>query len=291
MTVTQLPTATTQNPTRPNPRVKPQRTSQPAPSNRVVGDVLRSEWTRLRTVRSTYWTLLGAAIAMVGLSAIVCSVEVAQFDKLTAADKATFNPVTFSLVGGGLGQLGIGVLGVLIITNEYASGMIRTTFAATPQRLTVLAAKATVFGIVTFFVTTLSAFGAFFVGQAILSRKDLGFSIGAPGAVRSVVGAGLYLSVLGLLALGLGTLIRKTAGAIAALFGVLFIVPVIVSLLPSSINGMQKYLPSNAGQEIMFGSGQHSSDVLSPWVGFGVFCLWAIVILGVASVVLVKRDA
>ena len=86
-------------------------------------------------------------------------------------------------------------------------------------------------------------------------------------------------------------MIRKTAGAIAALFGVLFIVPVIVSLLPSSTNGIQKYLPSNAGQEIMFGSGQHSSNVLSPWVGFGVFCLWATVILGVASVVLVKRDA
>jgi ABC-2 type transport system permease protein len=286
MTVTQLPTATRSHPSR-----NAQHRSGSASSKRIIGDVLRSEWTRLRTVRSTYWTLVGAAVAMIGLSAIVCSVEIAQFDKLTVADKATFNPVTFSLVGGGLGQLGIGVLGVLIITNEYASGMIRTTFAATPQRLTVLAAKATVFGIVTFFVTTLSAFGAFFVGQAILSRKDFGVSIGAPGAVRSVVGAGLYLAVLGLLALGLGTLIRKTAGAIAALFGVLFIVPVIVSLLPSSINGMQKYLPSNAGQEIMFGSGQHSSDVLSPWVGFGVFCLWAIVILGVASVVLVKRDA
>jgi ABC-2 type transport system permease protein len=106
-----------------------------------------------------------------------------------------------------------------------------------------------------------------------------------------VVGAGLYLCVLGLLALGLGTLIRKTAGATAALFGVLFIVPVIVSLLPSPISGIQKYLPSNAGQEIMFGSGQNSSDVLSPWVGFSVFCLWALVILAIASVVLVKRDA
>jgi ABC-2 type transport system permease protein len=256
-----------------------------------MGDVLRSEWTRLRTVRSTYWTLLGAAVFIVGLAAIVCSVEVAQFDKLTARDKAAFNPVTFSLVGAGLGQLAVGVLGVLIITNEYASGMIRTTFASTPQRSTVLVAKSAVFGAVTFVVTTLASFGAFFVGQAILSRKNLGVTIGEPGALRSVVGSGLFLAVLGLFALGLGTILRKTAGAIAALFGVLFILPVIVSLLPSSMDGIQKYLPSNAGQEIIFGSGQSSSDVLSPWVGFAVFCLYAIVTLTIAATLLVRRDA
>lgn len=255
------------------------------------GDALRSEWTRLRTVRSTYWTLLGAAAAMIGLAAIVCSVYVARFDQLTAGDRATFDPVTFSLVGAGLAQLAVGVLGVLIITNEYASGMIRTTFAATPQRITVLAAKATVFTVVTFVVTTVAAFGAFFIGQAILSRQDLGVAISSPGALRSVVGTGLYLGVMGLLSLGLGTLIRKTAGAIAALFAILFVVPVIVSLLPSSINGIQKFLPSNAGQEIVFGSGQSTADVLSPWVGFSVFCLYAIVTLTVAGVTLIRRDA
>jgi ABC-2 type transport system permease protein len=257
----------------------------------IVGDVLRSEWTRLRTVRSTYWTLVSAAAAMVGLSAIVCSAYIAQFDKLSASDKAKFNPVTFSLSGGGLAQLAVGVLGVLIITNEYSSGMIRTTFAVTPQRITVLAAKAMVFFVVTFVVTTLAAFAAFFVGQAILSSEQFGVDIGAPGALRSVVGTGLYLGVLGLLALGLGTLSRKTAGGIAALVGILFILPVVVSLLPDSINGIQKYLPSNAGQEIVYGSGQSSSDVLSPWAGFSVFCLYATVTLGVAAVVLARRDA
>jgi ABC-2 type transport system permease protein len=273
------------------PVPKWQRPPHRVSTRRLMGDVLRSEWTRLRTVRSTYWTLLGAAVFIVGLAAIVCSVEVAQFDKLTAGDKAAFNPVTFSLVGAGLGQLAVGVLGVLIITNEYASGMIRTTFASTPQRTTVLVAKAAVFGTVTFVVTTLASFGAFFVGQAILSRKNLGVTIGEPGALRSVVGSGLFLAVLGLFALGLGTILRKTAGAIAALFGVLFILPVIVSLLPSSMDGIQKYLPSNAGQEIIFGSGQSSSDVLSPWVGFAVFCLYAIVTLTIAATLLVRRDA
>ncbi len=274
-----------------DPATVRQREPHPASTSSVVVDVLRSEWTRLRTVRSTYWTLLGAAVTMVGLAAVISSVEIAQFDKLPAAEKATFNPVTISLAGAGLAQLAIGVLGVLIITNEYASGMIRTTFSATPQRITVLAAKAAVFAFVTFIVTTFAAFAAFFVGQAILSGKNLGISVGAPGAVRSIVGTGLYLSVLGLLALGLGTLLRKTAGAIAALFAILLIVPVIVSLLPSSVNGIQKYLPSNAGQEIVFGSGQSTGDVLSPWVGFGVFCLYALATLAIAAAVLVRRDA
>ncbi len=287
MTLSEFPTAAV--PTRPVTK-RPLQT-RPLSTSRIIGDVLRSEWTRLRTVRSTYWTLLGAAVTMVGLAAVICSVVIAQFDKLTAAEKATFNPVTNSLAGAGLAQLAVGVLGVLIITNEYASGMIRTTFSATPQRVTVLAAKAAVFAFVTFIVTTLAAFAAFFVGQAILSGKNLGISVGAPGAVRSIVGTGLYLSVLGLLALGLGTLLRKTAGAIAALFAILLIVPVIVGLLPSSVNGIQKYLPSNAGQEIVFGSGQSTGDVLSPWVGFSVFCLYALVTLAIAGAVLVRRDA
>jgi ABC-2 type transport system permease protein len=287
MSVTDLPTPA--SPTGPVPIAA--RAPYPVSTKSIVGDVMRSEWTRLRTVRSTYWTLLGAAVAMVGLAAVACSVYVAQFDKLTARDQATFNPVTYSLVGAGLAQLAVGVLGVLVITNEYASGMIRTTFAATPQRSAVLGAKAAVFGAVTFIITTVAAFVAFFVGQAILSGKHLGVSISAPGALRSIIGTGLYLGVLGLLALGLGTLLRKTAGAIAALFGILYIAPVIVSLLPSSINGIRKYLPSNAGQEIVFGSGQRTPDVLSPWIGFGVFCLYAIVILSIAVAALVRRDA
>ena len=286
MSLTHLPptpTPPTATATRRTPTIPP-----PGP---ILPDVVRSEWTRLRTVRSTYWTLLGAATAMVGLAAIVCSVYVARFDTLTARDRVTFDPVTFSLVGAGLAQLAVGVLGVLIITNEYASSMIRSTLAATPQRLTVLLAKAVVFATVTFVVTTIAAFAAFFVGQAILSGKHLGVSISSPGALRSVVGTGLYLSVLGLLALGLGTILRKTAGAIAGLFGILFILPVIVSLLPSSMNGIQKYLPSNAGQELVFGSGQNTTDVLAPWTGFGVFCLYAALVLAIAGAALVRRDA
>ena len=262
------------------------------PAGRIGPDVLASEWTKIRSVRSTYWTLLAAAATTIGLSAIVCAVFVAQYAHLTPQDKADFDPASFSLIGGILAQLAIAVLGVLVITGEYGSGMIRTTFAAVPQRLAVLAAKATVFTAVILTVTTSACFAAFFIGQGILSTKGIGIGIGDPGALRTVVGTGLYLAVLGLLALGLGTLIRKTAGAITAMVGMIFVLPVLSQLLPSSMDGVQRYLPTNAGQAIINGgAGNHGTTSLSPWVGLGVFCLYAIAALAVAAVTVVRRDA
>ena len=257
----------------------------------IAANVLTSEWTKIRSVRSTYWTLLSAAVTIVGLSAIVCAVFVAQYDKLSVQDKAGFDAASASLVGGILAQLAIAVLGVLVITSEYGSGMIRATFAAVPQRLTVLAAKATVFTAVTVAVTTTACFVAFFIGQGILSAKDVGVSLGAPNALRTVVGTGLYLAILGLLALGLGTLIRKTAGAITAIVGILFVLPVLSSFLPSSMEAIQKYLPSNTAQAILSGNSSAGDDVLSAWLGLGVFFLYAAVALGAAAFALVHRDA
>ncbi|HLJ07121.1 MAG TPA: ABC transporter permease subunit [Acidimicrobiia bacterium] len=258
----------------------------------IATDVLTSEWTKIRSVRSTYWTLFAAAATTIGLSAIVCAVYVAQYDHLTAKDKVGFNPASMSLTGGILAQLAIAVLGVLVITGEYGSGMIRSTFAAVPQRLTVLAAKATVFTAVTVAVTTTACFAAFFIGQGILSAKGIGVSLGSPEALRTVVGTGLYLAILGLLALGLGTLIRKTAGAITAVVGILFVLPVLSQLLPSSMDAIRKYLPSNAGQAIVTGgSTARGGTTLSPWLGLGVFFLYAAAALGAAAFTLVRRDA
>lgn len=265
--------------------------AQSKPMGRIAPDVVRSEWAKLLTVRSTYWTLLAAAAATIGLSAIVCSVYVAQYAHMSLKDKAAFDPVSVSLAGGFLAQLAIGVLGVLIITSEYGSGMIRATFAAVPQRLIVLAAKATVFAGITLVVTTSACLVAFYTGQAILSTKGIGVALGAPNALRTVVGSGLYLAVLGLLALGLGTIIRKTAGAIAAVFGLIFVLPAVASLLPSSMSSVQKFLPSNAGQALISGPRHGGPSLLSPWVGFGVFCLYAVAALVVASTTLVRRDA
>ncbi len=263
------------------------------PSGGLIPDLMRSEWTKFWTVRSSYWTLFASVAALIGLSAILCAVYVAQYAHTSAIDKATFDPASFSLTGFFLAQLAIGVLGVLVITNEYGSGMIRSTFAAVPQRLTLLAVKAGVFAAITFVVTTSACFIAFILGQSILSSKGVGTSLGAPNVLRTVIGTGVYLALLGLLALGLGTIIRKTAGAIAAVFGLVLVVPPLVSLLPGSMNAVQKYLPSNAGQALI-STGRHGTTTtpqLAPWAGFGVFCLWAAAALVIAGVMLVRRDA
>jgi hypothetical protein len=259
------------------------------PAGRTATNLLASEWTKIRSVRSTYWTLIAAAAATIGLSAIICAVFVAQYDHLTPQDKAGFDAASASLAGGILGQFAIAVLGVLVITGEYASGMIRTTFAAVPRRLTVLAAKVAVFGGLTLAATTTACFTAFFIGQAILSAKDIGVSIAAPHALRTVVGTALYLTILGLLSLGLGALVRKTAGALSAVVGILFVLPVLANFLPSSLEAVEKYLPSNAGQVIIGGAG--GTDTLTPWVGLGVFGLYAVAGLAAAAFALVHRDA
>lgn len=266
--------------------------SKPQPVGRTATNVLASEWTKIRSVRSTYWTLFTAAVATVGLSAILCAVYVAQYAHLTAKSRAGFDAASFSLTGGVLAQLAIGVLGVLVISSEYGSGMIRSTFVAVPQRLTVLAAKATVFAVVTLAVMTTACLAAFFIGQAILSAKGIGVGLGAPNVLRTVAGTILYLVVLGLLSLGLGALIRKTAGGITAVFGMIFVLPVLSGLLPSSMSAIQKFMPSNAGQAIVTGGvNARGTPSLSPWVGFGVFCLYAIIALGAAAFALVHRDA
>lgn len=272
-----------------NPRIE----ARPKPVGNFTTNLLASEWTKLRSLRSTYWTLLAAAVITVGLGAIVCAIYVAQYADVSLKEKATFNPASFSLIGGVLAQLAIAVLGVLVVTGEYGSGTIRTTFAAVPRRLGVLGAKAAVFTGVTLAVTTTAAFIAFFIGQAILSSKGIGVGIGAPNALRIVIGTSLYLAVLGLVSLGIGTLIRKTAGAITAVVGMIFVLPVLASLLPGSLDAVQKYLPVNAGQAI-FNSGPKASGAaasLSPWVGLGVFFLYAIVALGAGAFTLVRRDA
>ncbi|MDQ6617766.1 MAG: ABC transporter permease [Actinomycetota bacterium] len=267
-----------------SPRVLPRRDAP------LLPDVLRSEWTKLRSVRSTYWSLLVAAGATIGLSALICTVYVNRYDTLSPRDRLDFNPTSFSLNGLFLAQLAIAVLGVLVITSEFSTGMIRSTFAAVPQRRSVLAAKATVFGAVTLVVGLASCFAAFFLGQSILASKHIQAHLGDPGVLRSVTGAALYLAVLGLLSLGIGALIRHSAGAIAAVFGLIFVLPGLVTALPASWDQtISPYLPSNAG-EAMFRMARGGNTLLSPWVGFAVFCLYAAVALGAAAVTIVRRD-
>jgi hypothetical protein len=263
----------------------------PSATRPLGPDLVRAEWTKLRTVRSTWWALALTAAGMVVLGALFAARY--GIGELSPADRASFNPAAWSLSGFFLAQLAVGVLGVLAITSEYQTGSIRATFAATPQRRAVLAAKAVVVGVVTALVGIASSFGAFFVGQAILAHKGLQAHLGDPGVVRSVLGAGLYLAVLGLLALGLGTLIRSTVGATAVVVGLVFILPGIVGALPSSWeNAVTPYLPSDAGQALIGRTkfAPQGLHLLSPWAGFAVVCAYAAAAFIAAAVTVSRRD-
>jgi len=265
---------------------------RPAASRPLGPDLVRSEWTKLRTVRSTWWTLLVTAASMVGLGALFAARY--GIGPISPADRAVFDPAAYSLSGFFLAQLAVGVLGVLAITGEYATGSIRTTLAATPQRLSGLAAKAVVLAAVTALVGIASSLAAFLVGQAILANKGLQAHLGGPGVLRSVVGALLYLAVLGLLALGLGTLIRSTVGATAVVVGLVFILPGIVGALPSSWEyTITPYLPSDAGQALIGRTkfAPQGLHLLPPWTGFAVVCAYAALSLLAAAVILSRRDA
>jgi ABC-2 type transport system permease protein len=252
--------------------------------------VLLSEWTKLRTLRSTVFALLAAVGFLVGFAILVPEVVVHHWPPTDARDAATFDPVGVSLVGGFFAQLAIGVLGVLTITGEYSTGMIRATLAAVPKRIPVLWAKALVYGVTSLVLSVIACLAAFFIGQAILSTKSIDIAFGHPHVARVVFGSALYLAGVGLLGVGLGALLRNTAGAISTLFALLFVLPAVVHFLPASWNdAIAKYLPSNAGQVIT--NLKPDAASLGPWTGLGVFFLYAVVALVLAGVALVRRDA
>lgn len=270
-----------------------QRAGRPPRARRyrpLFPDLARSEWTKLATLRSTYWTLLGAAIAMTGFGGLLTA---AYARHLTPAARAALAPAAYSESGYFLAQLAIGVLGVLVMTGEYATGSIRSTLAAAPQRLMVLAAKSGVFTSVAFAAGLASAFAAFFLGQAIFAGKGISVNLTAPGALRTVFGAALYLAVFGQLSLGLGALIRHTAGAIAILIALLIFLPASVGALPAAWQGdINPYLPSAAGQMII-GHTKFTppGHLLAPWTGFTVFCAYTAAVLIAAAIALHRRDA
>lgn len=265
------------------------RASPPPDTSRTnVMDVLRSELLKIRSVRSTYWTLLAA----VGFN-VAFAVLVAVFipGALSQQDRQTVDAVRLSLAGIHLSQIAVGVLGVLVITSEYGTGMIRATFSAVPQRRTILAAKAVVFAATALVAGIVSCFAAYVSSEAIVTDPRLQSSIGDPGVLRAVTGGGLYLAVLGLLGLGLGGIIRSTAGATAVLFGLLFVPPILLELLPHTWQSMiGPYLPMQAGSQIFIA--QHrGADDLGPWTGLGVFCLYAAAAVAASLVLVDRRDA
>jgi ABC-2 type transport system permease protein len=253
--------------------------------------VLRSEWTKFRSLRSTVWTLLTAVVLSIGIGALFSAVSASQYHTFGPADRASFSPISTSLDGMMFAQLAIGVLGVLLISGEYSTGMIRSSLTVVPRRLPVLWAKLGVFAGVVFSLTLVTSFVSFFLGQALLSSHHLNVAISAPGALRSVIGAALYATVAGMIGMALGGVLRNTAAGISTFVAVFFVIPPLTDLLPSSWSShFAQYLPSNAG-EVLFGGGRGLVHPLAPWSGFGVLCAYAVVMIGLAAWRLRRADA
>jgi ABC-type transport system involved in multi-copper enzyme maturation permease subunit len=271
--------------------------SLPSSVSKVTfGGALRSEFTKIRSVRSTRWTLLAMIVLTVGLGAI------AAYGQTKSHRAPYFDPTAWSLGGVWLTELLIGVIGTLVITSEYSTGMIRTSLTAQPRRGLLVAAKVVALAGVAFVTGLISSFAAFFLGQAIMSPHHISTTIGHLGVLRAVIGAALYLTVGGLLAFGIGLLIRHTAAAVSAMIAVLFLLPIAGGLLPHGWQDhVDKWLPTAAGAQIWTVNHpphQNSASAIgasgpmfAPWTGFAVFCGYAAIAVAAGLILFCKRDA
>jgi hypothetical protein len=266
----------------------------PSGHYRVISQ-MRSEWTKFRTLRSTTWTLAVTVVLVVGIGVLASWQTAAHWQNRGIVDTLDFDPTRRSLAGNFLDLIAIGVLGVLVMSGEYATGTIRATLSAVPNRPMVLACKAAVFGAIAVVSSEVLSFVAFFAGQLLLKGTTPYATIGQTNVLRAVAGTGLTLAVMGLFGLGLATIIRHTAGAISAYVGLLLILPLILQAFPASVeNAVIKYTPlviavnmTATKRVIDFGGGQP----FSPWAGFAILCGYAAAALVIGGVLLVRRDA
>ncbi len=263
--------------------------------------VFRSEWTKFWSIRSTYIVFALAVFFMVGLSVLIAwgistAVEENDFD---APASLLLDSAWLSLQGINLAQLAVGVLGILAVTGEYSSGMIRATFSAVPKRIPVLIAKAVLVVLAIIVVMGPAAFAAFLLAQGILSEQGLNAQLSDPGVTRAVFGASLFLAMVGVLGSVLGWLLRSAAGAVFALVAILILLPVLLPLVQLDwVQTIADYLPSTAGQAIwtidpdnlLVGLLQGEAR-FGPWEGFAVMVGWAVAGLAVAGWMLLRRDA
>lgn len=263
------------------------------PAYRVTGRrVLRSEWAKLWSLRST-WITLGLGLLFLVAFGVIAAIRYKS--SITSGrqmdpDFADATALSLSLFGVSLAQLALGVLGVLVTAGEYSTGMIRSTLAAVPRRLPVLWSKSTAFGVVALAVGAIGAFVTFLIGSSILSGTPAALTISDTGVVRSLLGAGLYLGLVGVIGAALGALLRSVAGGISVLVAALMLVPGLISLLPKSWhNAIQPYLPSDAGQS-MFALHQ-ALHALTPTTGLLVFLGWTALALAGAAWRLMRTDA
>lgn len=254
----------------------------------TLSRVLRMEWIKFWSLRSTVLTLAITALLTIGIGALVSGV-VGSGDGGPGTDDFG-DPTAISLSGVMLAALAMAALGVLMSSGEYASGMIRATLAAVPARLPVLWAKAIVFAAVSLVLMFATSVVAFLIGQEILSSRGLdSVALSDPGVFRAVAGASVYLTGAGLIGLALGALLRNTAGATTTVVGLLFVFPLLIQVLPASwYETVSPVLPSNAAGSFM--AVETASPALSPWPGLAVFAGYVVVLLAGAAVLLRRRD-
>jgi ABC-2 type transport system permease protein len=255
-------------------------------------DTIRSEWTKLKTLRSTVITLAIAGVIVIGLSALGSFLIAANESSELKHHGSLPSPLDTIQGGWGIGMLAFMVLGVMAISNEYSSTLIGVTLLATPKRSRVLLAKVIVFSVTMFVISEVMSFINFFVGHAIISAYPAypNVSLTTHLVLRVVIGMGIYVTLVGLLGLGAGALLRHTAGAIVACVAFLFILPGILSALPNSwSNPIGEYWPTEAGRRLIVLD--HGPNTLSAWVGTADLALFIVVLLLIAGYALSKRDA
>jgi ABC-2 type transport system permease protein len=258
----------------------------------IVG-LLKSEWTKIRSLRSSVTALVLLVVLTVGFTALFVGLTVGQWDQINAARKLYYEQdPTRAILGAGfqLSQLAVCILGVLVMANEYSSGTIRASLLAVPRRTPMLVTKAIVFAIVVFLVTEVAAFASFAVGAPILNSK-VAVGIGDHGVVQAIVGAGLYGAMLGVFSIAIGAIVRHAAGGITGVIAFVLVLAPLTQLIPGDVGTyIHGYLPTEAGQLIV-AVRQGPDDLLTPWQGFGVFCLWTLALMIIANYLLRHRDA
>jgi ABC-2 type transport system permease protein len=252
---------------------------------------LRMEWIKLRSLRSTWWTLAVAVAGMAGIGIAIMASRSGAWAGMSARDRASFDALNSGFTGVALAQLVMAVLGVLAITGEYSSGMIASTLAAVPRRRRVLAAKAAVLGLVTLAVGEAAAFATFLAAQAVARGPVPHATLGQPGALRAVVLTGAYLALCALIGLGAGALTRRAAAAITIITALILVLPPLTLALPAGLQqDVQRYLPEAiAGNSLAVPA--TGSIWLAPWAGLGVVALYAAAALAAGTWRLTRRDA
>jgi ABC-2 type transport system permease protein len=255
-----------------------------------LGNVVRSEWTKFWSLRSTMWTLLTLVTVTVGTSALIAWGQTSHLDKMSPVEVAQLDPTSMSMAGLMFGQLAIAVLGVLIVCGEYATGGIRTTFTAVPDRARVLLAKGIVFSVAAAMAGMVTAFGAYFASMPFWAHYGLATHLSDPGVLRAVLGGGLYVLASGLFGFALGVVIRHTAGAITAAVALLLVLPPLTQLLPGTWgHDVQRYFTSNAGGHVT--DVVRVPGVISPWLGYLTLTIEWIVPLLLGIYLVRRRDA